>query len=156
MRSFPRKLTIWKPSINNAACFAIAGPEHHHPILTNPNKTCWYANSPVFWICSSAFFAASIVAFSCLKSISFWKTIDSSFMVPSRLWIFDFQIDLLLEFVKVEKRLFTSIPGIFFNVSGHDPVILSPRLAASFSMSKPWLQVSFLSKDKDKCVRMCH
>ena len=75
MRSFPRKLTIWKPSINNAAGFVIAGPEHHHPIFTNPITTCWYANSPVFWICSSAFFAASIVAFSCLKSISFWKII---------------------------------------------------------------------------------
>ena len=113
MRSFPRKLTIWKPSINNAACFAIAGPEHHHPILTNPNTTCWYANSPVFWICSSAFFAASIVAFSCLKSISYWKIIDSFFWSQPGYKYLIFKSIFLWEFVKVKKDQSPPFPGSF-------------------------------------------
>ena len=32
----------------------------------------------------------------------------------------------------------TSMPGILFSISGEDPVILEPKLAANFSMSKPW------------------
>ena len=42
--------------------------------------------------------------------------------------------------IMIMMKKMTSMPGKLLSVSGDDPVILEPKLAASFSKSKPCLK----------------